>query len=181
MNPIDGHCAPEFEGVRNAFVQNFAEGDLGLSYGSWTSARGVAWPLGIMVATPFAGRLCDKIGVVRSTALAFALLGFVFVSMAFVKTEFGLIAGFAFFGIAMAGVDVGWSLGPLHFAPEGRSRSYVGIHVSMVGVRSLFAPFFGYTMLKEFGFQTACLVAASMVMCGSAMLWLFVPREPARA
>ncbi|MEE8106290.1 MAG: MFS transporter [Planctomycetota bacterium] len=155
----------------------FAEGDLGLSYGSWTSARGVAWPLGIMVATPFAGRLCDKIGVVRSTALAFALLGSVFASMAFVKTEFGLIAGFAFFGIAMAGVDVGWSLGPLHFAPKGRSRSYAGIHVAMVGVRSLFAPMFGYTMLKEVGFQAACLTAATMVLCGSAVLLLFVPRN----
>ena len=65
----------------------------------------------------------------------------------------------------------------LHFAPKGRSRSYAGIHVAMVGVRSLFAPMFGYTMLKEVGFQAACLTAATLVLCGSALLLLFVPRE----
>jgi len=154
----------------------FAEGDLGLSYSDWTSARGVAWPLGIMIATPFAGRLCDRFGVVRSTAASFVLLAAVFGYMAFVTSGIGLIIGFALFGIAMAGVDVGWSLGPLHFAPAGRSRSYAGIHVAMVGVRSVFAPMLGYAMLKWFGFTAACLFAATLVVLGSGVLWLFVPR-----
>jgi len=31
VNPIEGQCAPRFEGVRDAFAQNFIEGDLGAS------------------------------------------------------------------------------------------------------------------------------------------------------
>ncbi len=47
-----------------------------------------------------------------------------------------MVQGFAFGGGALA-----WTLGHLDFAPPNRASQYMGVHVTLTGVRGLIAPF----------------------------------------
>ena len=45
--------------------------------------------------------------------------------------------------IAMAGGSIGWTLGHLDYAPPGQAGRYMGVHVTLTGVRGLIAPGIG--------------------------------------
>ena len=51
-------------------------------------------------------------------------------------------------GLAFGGGALAWTLGHLDFAPPHRASQYMGVHVSLTGVRGLFSPFLG-VMLYE--------------------------------
>jgi MFS family permease len=148
----------------------YAEDDLGLSYHQYTWAVGVAYPLAQLVGTIFWGRLVDRIGMVRTTVFAFLGLGLFFALMPLVGTAGALIAGFAFWGLVMSGIEVTWSLGPLHFAPEDKAHMYPAVHFSLVGVRSIFAPFLGYFTMELFGFRLAFLITAVLMVAAAVVV-----------
>ncbi|MHC4342323.1 MAG: MFS transporter [Planctomycetota bacterium] len=124
------------------------EQTLKLSYDSFTWAQGVAYPVAFTLFMPLWGRFADRFGIVRSTAVAFTVLAVFYALMPFVNGPTELVAAFALWGFGMAGLDLGWSLGPLHFAPEGKAHMYAAIHFCLVGLRSLVAPLMGYLVLK---------------------------------
>jgi hypothetical protein len=43
-------------------------------------------------------------------------------------------------GIALAGANLGWSLGHNDFASPGRAQHYMGVHVTLTGLRGMLAP-----------------------------------------
>ncbi len=44
------------------------------------------------------------------------------------------------YGFAMAGANLGWNLGHADFASSGRAQHYMGVHVTLTGVRGMIAP-----------------------------------------
>ncbi|MCH7792838.1 MAG: MFS transporter [Planctomycetes bacterium] len=60
-------------------------------------------------------------------------------------------------GIAFGGGALAWTLGHLDFAPPNRASQYMGVHVTLTGVRGLFAPFIavGLYQLLEHGTEGA--------------------------
>jgi hypothetical protein len=44
------------------------------------------------------------------------------------------------YGFAMAGANLGWNLGHADFASSGRAQHYMGVHVTLTGVRGMLAP-----------------------------------------
>ncbi len=149
----------------------YAEEKLGLSYDGFTSAQSVAFPLAQIGGAALFGRLSDRLGVVRSTALSFLLLCAFFGLMPLVGTAAGLAAACLLWGVAMGGVNVGWSLGPLHFAPDGEAHMYGAVHFCLVGIRSLIGPFLGFAMKTYCGFPPAFALSALLVACGGVTVW----------
>jgi MFS family permease len=154
--------------MSNPLVTIYAVHDLALSYGEWTTASGLAQPLAYVATILTFGRAVDRFGVVRTTAAAFALLTLFFTSMPFVRDAIALDVCYLLFGVAMALVNLGWTLGPLEFAPTGQARTYSTVHVLFVGVRSAVAPFLGWWLSTRIGIAavfaiSACLVAAGCV------------------
>ena len=45
--------------------------------------------------------------------------------------------------LAMAGGSIGWTLGHLDYAPPGQAGRYMGVHVTLTGLRGLVAPVIG--------------------------------------
>jgi hypothetical protein len=43
-------------------------------------------------------------------------------------------------GVSYAGASLGWNLGHNDFAPSGQAQHYMGVHVTLTGVRGLIAP-----------------------------------------
>jgi hypothetical protein len=51
--------------------------------------------------------------------------------------------GSAVLGTGLAGGRLGWNLGHNDFAPDYLATHYMGLHVTLTGIRGLFAPFIG--------------------------------------
>ncbi|MEL6328298.1 MAG: hypothetical protein AAFR38_01440 [Planctomycetota bacterium] len=54
-------------------------------------------------------------------------------------------------GIAFAGGVLGWTLGHLDFAPAEKASQYMGVHVTLTGVRGLLAAAFGVQVYEWLG------------------------------
>ncbi len=152
-------------------IATFAEKTLRVSTLEWSQAQRFAFPVSQLVMIPFVGWLSDKIGVVRVSGLAFLSMGLFFAAMTQVSEAWHLTALFAFYGVGMAGVNVGWSLGPLHFAPTGRAHHYSAVHVACVGIRSLVGPVLGLAVVK-FASAPAAFVVSCVLEC-LAFVWMF--------
>jgi hypothetical protein len=48
--------------------------------------------------------------------------------------------GSVMLGVTYAGANLGWNLGHNDFATLGRAQHYMGVHVTLTGVRGLLAP-----------------------------------------
>ena len=154
----------------------YAEGPLGLTYDQLTNGTAYASPAALLFGAWFWSRFTDRLGVVRLSMLAFLCLAIFYTSMLFVTGPWSFVAVFALWGFSMAAVDVSWSLGPLHFAPEGEAHMYAAVHFSMVGVRSLFAPFLGFWIKQEFGYSAAFSCCATL-FCVAAIIALRLSRR----
>ncbi|MEZ5532570.1 MAG: MFS transporter [Steroidobacteraceae bacterium] len=63
-----------------------------------------------------------------------------------------LWCGAVTYGFAMAGANLGWNLGHADFASSGRAQHYMGVHVTLTGVRGMLAPPLGmlaYQLLED--------------------------------
>lgn len=149
-----------------SLIAIYAENDLRLSTFQWARAGSLAFPLALLVGAAVAGRLSDSLGILRTTALSFFALALFFAALPYVTTLEGLVATHALYGLAMAGVDVGWALGPLHFAPEGRTRVYAAVHFCLVGMRTTIAPPLGYLLYRLFSLGVAFTLSAVLVLLG---------------
>jgi hypothetical protein len=70
-------------------------------------------------------------------AIAVAVVG------VFADSELALWLSAVVLGIAIGGGMLGWNLGHNDFAPEARVADYLGLHVSLTGLRGLIAPLLG--------------------------------------
>jgi MFS family permease len=56
------------------------------------------------------------------------------------KMQLFLWPGAVLIGVSYAGANLGWNLGHNDFASPGRAQHYMGVHVTLTGVRGLIAP-----------------------------------------
>jgi hypothetical protein len=81
--------------------------------------------------------------------------------------------GAVLMGASMAGANLGWNLGHNDFATLGRSQHYMGVHVTLTGVRGLLAPptgilcYEGLERLRAGLGILSLLVPLSMVTAGA--------------
>ncbi|MFM8979164.1 MAG: MFS transporter [Planctomycetia bacterium] len=142
----------------------YSEGSLKVSYADWTTAQGVANPLAYLLSVALLGRLVDRLGVVRLTMGSFALLSTYFLLLPLVDSLGGLVLTYILFGISMAGVVLGWNLGPLHFAPPQRAHQYMSVHVALVAFRSTLAPLAGFVVYRLLDAPSTFLCSAALVL-----------------
>lgn len=107
--------------------------------------------LAVAVLTPYWARRLDKVHILdyrarHSWMFVVALTLFV-PGAIFGRIELFWV-GAMVLGAAFAGGKLGWNLGHNDFASDGRSTLYMGIHVSLTGVRGLIAPVAGVAMYQ---------------------------------
>lgn len=113
----------------------------------------VTWP----VFVPAWARLFDGSHVVVYRARqAWALVAAValFAAGVFAAWQPLLWSAAVTYGVAMAGANLGWNLGHNDFAATGRAQHYMGVHVTLTGLRGLVAPPLGivvYEALERVG------------------------------
>ncbi len=92
---------------------------------------------------PFWARLFDRMHTVNFRAKQ----GWCMV-LAYLFSTVGILGGFVpllwlgalLLGAALAGANFGWNLGHQDFASQGRAQHYMGVHVTLAGLRGMIAP-----------------------------------------
>jgi hypothetical protein len=101
---------------------------------------------------PLWARLLAKVHVVRFRAIHswFFVGAQGVVMLAFMTQSYWMLyISAVFLGIAYGGGSLAWNLGHLDFAPGPKAAQYMGVHVTLNGVRGVLAPFFAAGMYRE--------------------------------
>jgi len=161
--------------IQPVFARLFVD-ELRMTYSDASLAKGVVFNAVPMAALAFAGRMHDRIGLERLATRAYVLLALFAAWMAFVHTPAQVVAGFALFGLGMAGVGIAWSMGPLKYAPSGEASRYMGVHVALVGIRALLGYPLGAFVAERFDSSRPTFALASAFFATATVLMMRAER-----
>jgi len=146
---------------------------LSLAYEQISTARIVIAQLGVAMLAPLMGWMSDRYHPARLCQLAFGImaifpLGLIYAHNATTtQPERIVYLVFVIYAVGMAGVNIGWNVGSISFAPAGLGSHYQGIHVAMVGIRGLLGPLLGFTVYRFFGMERVFLLACCLLVSSS--------------
>ncbi|TVR49978.1 MAG: MFS transporter [Puniceicoccaceae bacterium] len=113
--------------------------------------------------THFWGILFDRFNffLLRTLLNVFFLVAIV---MFFHVQTLGLLAvASAFFGLALAGGNIAWSLWVTKFAPPGKEADYMAVHTFSTGLRGVVAPFLGFYAITLLSPSATSIIAGGLV------------------
>ncbi len=155
---------------------------LRVSYSKGISALTII-PMGMaLLMAPIAGRLFDRIRISRyrtincgmwAAAKVLLFLGAYFESWPIV------IASAVAQGIGMSTGSIAFSLGHTYFSTPERSHDYLGIHLSLQGIRGVIGPFAGVLILNAIGISILPMAAGIMLI--ACVGFFFLPIPPGQA
>ncbi len=142
---------------------------LGLNYQQIAVSTIVTYQVMLMLAIVPMGWLLDRVGPARATAYAFAGLALYPIALMGASDPLTLALASGYYGLAMAGVQQGWLLGPVALAPRPeRVADYVAIHATLVGIRGTLAQALGMALYRLTGGFAWPLAIASLAFAGAA-------------
>ena len=149
----------------------FLVDEVGVSYTDVGLARGAVFWIVMILAAPWAGRIGDRLGILRLGALGFITLALFPLVLVCLPNRVGLYVGYGVFGLAMSGVNVAWNLGPITLARGRDSVPYMNAHLAAVGVRALIGMTAATALYETVGSRGIFLgVVALEIIAASMML-----------
>lgn len=134
------------------------------------------------------GTLFDRLGVLRMRVVNVAcwLVSLIFgcaaavvivhserIGAAFLPIAVGLLGFRAIgFGLGLGGGALAWNLGHLHFAKPEQAEVYMGVHVSLTGVRGLTAPLLGIWLWHVIGWPVWLIAIVLTLLSEAAFVTL---------
>jgi len=148
----------------------FLVDEIRVQYSQAAIARGlIFWGL-ISLASPAFGRVLDRWNAVRVSLIGFAVLALFPLALAASRSVPGVYAAFGIYGLAMSAVSIAWTMGPILFAKERDAATYMGVHVTMVGIRGLVGNPLGLVLLQTVGSRAAFFVASGLFVAAAVMM-----------
>lgn len=136
---------------------------LKLSYDAIGSSTAFTFQIATVLAIVPAGWLNDRIGPMRISAVAFAFYTLYPLGLLLAANAGHLTAASVVYGIATAGVNMGWLLGPVSLAPSpDKVPQYVAIHATLVGLRGTIFQGLGVGLYALTGSFALSLVIAAL-------------------
>ncbi|MGE0431513.1 MAG: MFS transporter [Planctomycetota bacterium] len=157
---------------------------LGVDVAVFVVAGGVVEQTAVMLTVRMHGWLYDRIGVLwhRVVTSSLILCAYLVWSVADNVVTAGFACALA--GLGLAGGQIIWLIGSLHFAPRGEESYYASVHSFLTGLRGLIAPLLGLFLLQEVfahsyrAFFLCCSALIAVSIVGHA-LFVRVPPRPA--
>ena len=141
---------------------------MGMDYGQAALAKGAIFYVAMVLATPLAGLLHDRLGLERLATLACAGLACFAATLSMAGSIAVVYVAFAIFGAAMASIHVIWTMGPIKYAGSRDAASYMAVHVTLVGVRGLLGHPLGGTVAVLAGTPRATFLLAALLFATAA-------------
>jgi MFS family permease len=143
---------------------------LQVAYAQVANARGLIYFAMIAALSQPLGRLLDRVGPIRISRYAFALLALFPLLLAASRSVAMVYLAFLVYGCGMAAVNLGWTTGPIHFARARDSAGYMGAHVALVGLRAIVGGPFGIWFYRTSGSPTATFALASALFLTGSLI-----------
>ncbi|MBN2461175.1 MAG: MFS transporter [Candidatus Cloacimonetes bacterium] len=149
---------------------------LKMDYSETFLAKGIISQVGILLLAPLAGKIFDRKNPAYFSFLTYAsltlypvllLLSSFFIGYA--KVNYIVYFAFLLFGISMSAIFISWNISSIFFANEEDVSMYQGLHVTLTGLRALFAPFLGYLIMRLLSVQAVFVFAAILFLLASAL------------
>jgi len=166
--------------IASPAVPIFMVQTLQLDYSSISIAKGLIFYSSTIIFTPIMGRLHGTGNPTKFcgyTFLALILYPLLMLSIKYLGVDRNIISSdvllyitFFFFGIVMSAVTISWTLSSIYYAPKMEVANYQAVHITLTGVRGLFAPFIGYFILKLVSIEATFLVSAFFFLFGGIMM-----------
>ncbi len=162
-------------------INIFFQDALGLNYSSVAFYKNAYNILAILLL-PFFGKLLSHIDPRRFAALTFAaLFMYIFfllmteyfpghVEILGIQVYFMLVISFLFYGVFAAMMALLWFIGSAYFCKPEEADDYQSVHLSLTGVRSLFAPVFGVYFYELIGFSATFILTLAVLLVAMALM-----------
>ncbi len=136
---------------------------LKLDYDQIARSTHVAALVATLVMTLPFGLLSDRIGPIRTSALAFIFYALYPLLLIWAANPLELTFASVVFGVCSAGASVGWLMGPVTLAPSAdKVPQYVAIHATLVGLRGSIFQALGVGLYALTGSFTPALIIAAI-------------------
>jgi MFS family permease len=144
--------------------------ELQMNYAQLSASKGLWAQMGSVVLSPILGMALSRLRPLRFTGRVFLALAF-YPLLLLVSTWHGfplatrilwVYGALLVYSVAMAGVNLSWTLGSIHFARGRDASAFQGMHVAMTGVRGLLAPSLGYLVYSLFGTGAAFAMSTGL-------------------
>ena len=140
--------------------------------------------LAVSFLTPFWARRLDQVHIFDYRAKhswAFVLTMILFMLGSIFGQPWLFWIGAVAMGAAFAGGKLGWNLGHNDFASDAQSTLYMGIHVSLTGLRGLLAPLLGVALYQwlqsiEDGLGRYVLIFPFVLTFSGALIFVILAR-----
>lgn len=131
---------------------------------------------------PFFGAVVDKMDPRKFSSISFAALFvslFLFFLAQFVpiKIEFfnqnmnlTLVLAYIFYGLFAATMGIAWYISSAYFCKPQDSADYQSVHMTMTGIRGLFAPLMGVILLRYIDFEGVFLLACAFLISSIVLM-----------
>ncbi|MBK6773330.1 MAG: MFS transporter [Ignavibacteria bacterium] len=166
--------------IASPAVPIFMVQTLHLDYSSISVARGLVFYTATILFTPVMGRLHGTGNPTRFCGylfLALILYPLLMLSIKYLGVDRNIISPdtllyitFFFFGIFMSGITISWNLSSIYYAPSMEVANYQAVHITLTGVRGIFAPFIGYMILKLVSIEATFIVSSLFFLFAGAMM-----------
>lgn len=139
-------------------------------------AKSILSQLGIMFLAPFAGKIFDRKNPAQFTAIAYLLISLypltLFISSFFVGSNYAhpiIYLAFLLFSLAMSGILISWNISSICFAGNQDVSMYQSVHVTLTGLRGIFAPFLGLLIIKLLNLRVLFVLSFLLFLLASAL------------
>ena len=163
----------------------FLERALHLNYSSVAFYKN-AYNILAIILLPYTGKLLGKIDPRQFAVITFGSLTLFILFMMLTEYYPGhslilgievypmLVIAYIFYGIFAATMALLWFIGSAYFCKPDEAGDYQSVHLSLTGVRAMFAPLLGVLFYELFGFMITFLVAIGSLLVGiGIMLWSY--------
>jgi MFS family permease len=107
----------------------------------------------VPLSIPLWSRFLDRVHVIHFRAVhswLFVISTALIIPAILLQLEWLLFVAAGLRGVAFGGGQLAWNLGHLDFAPAHKASQYMGVHVTLTGVRGLIAPFLAVGLYEAF-------------------------------
>jgi len=157
-------------------VPVFLVDNLHLTYSPISFAKGLVFQSTLIIFTPLMGRYHGRGSPAKFCGYVFLLLALYPASLVSAmylnfNSEIIVYISYFFFGLAMSGIGIAWSLSTIYYAPKNEVSSYQAAHITLTGLRGLFSPALGYLVMTFFAIEYAFFLSVILFILGGVFMF----------